>query len=192
MGPSSDLSAANVDAAPAEPPQSLPPQDAAAHFQMESEVRELFVRGKNGAAWFYWIAVLSLINTVVAVSGGGIMFALGLDITMITDTIATEVALKPGGNMIVLIVALVFDAIMLGLLVLCGRLSQRRMLFVYALGMGLYLLDGILSLMLGSVVSIAIHGYALWSMWSGFAAYRQLNALEHRMLLAGAPSAGGP
>jgi hypothetical protein len=45
--------------------------------------------------------------------------------------------------------------------------------------------------MLGSVVSIAIHAYALWSMWSGFTAYRQLNELEHRMLMAGAPSAGG-
>src|SRR5438046_440577 len=105
MGQSSDIPAANVDAAPAESPHGLPPQDAAVHLQMESEVRELFVRGKNGAAWFYWIAILSLINTVVAVSGGGIMFALGLDITMITDTIATQVALKPGGNMTGLIPA---------------------------------------------------------------------------------------
>jgi len=191
MSPSSDIPAVNPDAAGVELPQSLPPQ-AAAHLQMESEVRELFQRGKNGAAWFYWIAILSLINTVVALAGGGIMFALGLDITMITDTIAAQIALQPGGNMTVLIVALVFDAIMLGLLILCGRLSQRRMLWVYALGMGLYLLDGLLSLMLRDMVSIAIHAYALWSMWSGFSADRQLNELEHRMLMAGASPAGGP
>jgi hypothetical protein len=142
VSPSSDIPAANPDAAGAELPQSPPPQ-AAPHLQMESEVRELFPRGKNGAAWFYWIAILSLINTVVALSGGGIMFALGLDVTMITDTIAAQIALQPGGNMAILIVALVFDAIVLGLVILCGRLSQWRMLWVYALGMGLYLLDGL-------------------------------------------------
>ena len=67
---------------------------------------ELFHRGKSGAAWFYWIAVLSLINTVVVLSDGGIMFALGLTVTMITDTIAASIALKPGGNMTILVAAL--------------------------------------------------------------------------------------
>ena len=151
---------------------------ATSPLPMDAEVLQLFHRGKSGAAWFYWIAVLSLINTVVALSDGGIMFALGLDITMITDTIAASIALKPGGNMTILVAAIVFDAVVLGLLVLCGRLSQQRVLPVYALGMGLYLLDGLLSLFLGSIVSIVIHGYALWSMASGFAAYRKLNLLE--------------
>jgi hypothetical protein len=79
----------------------------------------------------------------------------------------------------------------LGLLVLCGKLSQRRVLPIYALGMGLYFMDGLLSLLLGSIVSIVIHGYALWSMWRGFWAFRKLNRLESQLLSAGpAPLVG--
>ena len=54
--------------------------------------------------------------------------------------------------------------------------------------MVLYLLDGLLCLLLGSILCIAIHAFALWSMWTGFAAYRQLNVLERRM--ATAPGGG--
>jgi hypothetical protein len=190
MGQSVESSAENPYASP--PSAVLPasePQIKA--LPLECELRELFMVGKNGAAWFYWIAVLSLINTVIALSQGGIMFALGLDLMMITDTIAANIALQPGGNLAVLGVALVFDAVVLGLLVLCGRLAQRRVLSVFAFGMGLYFLDGLLSLMLGSIVSIMIHAYALWSMWRGFWAFRQLNRLETRLLSAGpAPFSG--
>lgn len=169
------------------PPSSVPapPPDMA--------VRELFVRGKNGAAWFYWIAGLSLVNTVLVLTQADLAFALGLVITMIPDHVAAGMALKPDGNLAVLGAALAFDAVILGLFILCGYLSQRRILPVFALGMVVYLLDGILSfflLGLSDFIGIAIHVYALWSMWSGFLAYRQLNVLERQMLAAGVAGQG--
>ena len=160
------------------PPASSMPHDAA--------VRDLFARGKNGAAWFYWIAVLSLINTALVLSKSGITFALGLTVTMIADLMAARNALQPGGDTTALGMALGFDAVILGLFALCGRLSQRRILPIYALGMLLYLLDGLLCLRIGMRgglrMSLLIHAYALWSMWSGFWAYRQLNILERQMM----------
>jgi hypothetical protein len=160
----------------------------------DAAVRELFAKGKNGAAWFYWIAVLSLINSALVFSKSGITFALGLTVTMIADAIAARASLKPDGDMTVLAAALIFDVVVLGLFAICGRLSQRRMLWIYALGMLLYLLDGLLCLAIGMRgglrMSLLIHGYALWSMFHGFLAYRQLNALERQMMTMSVANSG--
>jgi hypothetical protein len=172
--------------APATIAESAPPPPAVPH---DAAVRELFARGKNGAAWFYWISALSVVNTIIVLAEGGRRFALGLVVTMISDAIAAR-ALKPGGDMKILAIALCFNAFVLGLFVVCGRLSQRRILPIYALGMVLYLLDGLLSLRLGGYVGIGIHVWALCSMWSGFWAYRQLNVLERQMMAAGLASQG--
>ena len=185
-GPATD----NPYAAPAPAAHPLP-LDVTDALPLEAEVRELFHRGKNGAAWFYWIAALSVINTIMVLSNGGRTFALGLVVTMIADSVAAAIALKPGGNLAVLAVVGAFDVVVLALVIFCGWLSQRRNLPAYGIGMGLYLIDGLLCLLLGSIVGIAIHAYALWSMWSGFAAYRRLNLLEQQMLMAGAGSVAG-
>jgi hypothetical protein len=50
--------------------------------------------------------------------------------------------------------------------------------------MFLYLLDTPLALLTG-FLGIGIHLLALWGMWSGFSAYRQLNALEQRLAMTG-------
>jgi hypothetical protein len=174
---------------PYAPPEAVASSSPAGELPDDAKVRELFERGKNGAAWFYWIAGLSLVNTVMVLSEGGLAFALGLNITMIPDSIAADVALKPGGNWAVLVAALVFDAVILGLFVLCGYLSQRRVLPIFALGMVIYLLDGVLGFLLmgfNDLIGIAIHVFALWSMWSGFMAYRELNQLQRRMMMTGA------
>ena len=162
---------------------------AAVALPADAAVRELFDRGKNGAAWFYWIAGLSVVNTVIVLAEGGRRFALGLIVTMISDAVAAS-AIKPGGEMSLLAIALGFNAFVLGLFIVCGRLSQKRILPIYALGMVLYLLDGLLSLMLGGFIGIAIHAYALWCMWSGFMAYRQLNILERQIMMTGVATPG--
>jgi len=157
----------------------------------DAVVRNLFEQGKAGAAWFYWIAGLSVVNTVMVLADGGRTFALGLGLTLVADSIAADLGLKPGGNTTVLGIALAFDAVILGLFILCGYLSQRRILPIYALGMVLYLLDGLLCLSLGLIVGIGIHAYALWSMGSGFLAYRRLNIVQQRLLTMGAMTGAG-
>jgi hypothetical protein len=163
----------------------LPPALA---VPLDGEIREQFQRGKNGAAWFYWIAALSLINSLMVLSGSDTSFALGLGLTLITDSMAVGFAQAEGAPQGLIVFAGIFDAIVLALVVLCGWLSQKRVLPVYALGMGLYLLDGLLCLLLGSIMCIAIHGFALWGMWTGFTAFRQLNALERQL---GTATSGG-
>ena len=67
-------------------PANVPPQS------LESQVRLLFQQGANGANWFYWIAGLSLINSVITLVGGKISFVLGLAVTGITDQMAMRCA----------------------------------------------------------------------------------------------------
>jgi hypothetical protein len=180
MSESTDSAVPNPYAAPLPVSDVAPPQPAAM-LPLDGEIRVLFDRGKNGAAWFYWIAALSLINTIMVLSGSDTSFALGMGVTLIVDSFAAEFAKQAGGGASVIAVAVVFDVIVLGMVVLCGWLSKKRILPVFAIGMLLYLLDGLVCLLLGSIVCIAIHAFALWSMWSGFAAYRQLNVLEQRI-----------
>src|ERR1043165_3978687 len=91
------------------PTAVLEPQPATHELPPDAAVRALFQQGKNGAAWFYWIAVLSLINTALVFSKGGITFALGLTVTMISDLIAARAALKPGGDLKIMAASLIFD-----------------------------------------------------------------------------------
>jgi hypothetical protein len=191
----------NAPTGPAESPFAAPsavlePSPATAALPPDAAVRGLFDRGKNGAAWFYWVAGLSAVNTIAVLAEGGLRFALGLVVTMFGDAVVAR-ELKPGGSMTALAIALAFNAFVLGLFIVCGRLSQRRMLPIYALGMALYLVDSIFSFLLsgfmrtgGGFIGIGIHAYALWCMWDGFVAYRQLNVLERQMMTMSAPNPG--
>jgi hypothetical protein len=161
---------------------------------LREQIRALFERGKNGAAWFYWVAGLSAINTAIALAGNDWGFALGLGVTTIANAIALQ-GVPPEHRSTAIGVAVVFNVIVLGCVVLCGWLAQKRFLVPFALGMFLYLLDGLLYLLLGNVMSILLHGFALFCMWNGFSAYRQLNALERQLAsgtITGPQPVGGP
>ena len=162
------------------PASQLPAEEHFVPDQFRQSLAAYFEQGRNGAAWFYWIAGLSLVNSAVALSGGNIGFALGLGVTTIADAVAlAEAQGEVGSN--ALVIAGCFDAIVLGMVALCGWLSQKRILFVFALGMVLYFLDGLIFLLWMDVISIGIHAFALWCMWTGFSAYRKLNALERQL-----------
>jgi hypothetical protein len=182
MSISNEPNAANPYASPVE---AVSPQITTEGLPRDGEIRELFERGKNGAAWFYWVAGLSLINTLCALTESNFGFALGLNVTLIADYMALD-AVRGGAEDSVKLLALGFDLVVYALMAACGWLSQKRVLPVFAIGMALYLLDALLFFVVFDVVSTVLHAFALWSMWSGFSAYRRLNALEQRMLMAGA------
>ena len=55
----------------------------AQRLQLEQRVR-------SGASWFYWIAGLSIINSIIQLSGGNWHFIFGLGITSIVDALAAN------------------------------------------------------------------------------------------------------
>jgi hypothetical protein len=174
---------------PYESPASLPPppQPIAALANaptqsLESQVRLLLQQGANGANWFYWIAGLSLANSVVMLVGGNFVFVVGLAVTGIADQIALVVAQKtPEAALIAKLVAFVWAVVVAGIVAGIGKLAGRRYMAVYAIGMALYLVDGLLFLVLASWLSAAFHVYALFMLARGFKAFRQLQAIDNRL-----------
>ena len=158
--------------------------------QIGAAMAALKATGDGGASWFFWIAGLSLVNTVIAHSGGNTHFIVGLAVTAIADAIAYEVGKEePGIATALMIGAIGFSVVISIALVACGWLSRKRILWIFGGGMFLYLLDGLLYLLLGDLLSAGFHGYALFSMFQGFNAYRKLNQFE--TALANSPPAEG-
>ena len=151
--------------------------------ELANQIGQAFVAlkqaGETGANWFYWIAGLSLVNTAIAHSGGDRHFIVGLSVTAIVDAIAQQIGKEhPQSASLAMGIAIGFSVCVAVVVVLLGWLSRKQLLWVFGIGMGLYLLDGLVYLLLGDFLSAGFHGYALFSMSQGFGAYRKLAKME--------------
>ena len=148
---------------------------ARAHAAMAT----LKAAGDTGASWFYWIAVLSLVNTAITHSGGDHHFIVGLAITFVVDVVANEIGKKtPELVTILMVIAIGFSVFVSAMAGLFGWLSRKRVLWVFGVGMALYVLDGLIHLLVGDYLSAGFHGYVLFAMIRGFTSYRKLKRLE--------------
>lgn len=127
---------------------------------------------KAGANWFFWIAGLSLINSIILLAGGQWSFIIGLGITQIIDTFGLMAAEKIGftGN----IIAFIFDIMAAGIFILFGVLSRKGYGGAFVIGMILYVLDGMLFLLVQDYLSIGFHVFALFFIYGGFKANKTL------------------
>lgn len=130
----------------------------------------------SGANWFYWIAALSLVNSVVSLSNGGWSFLAGLGITQIFDGVAHGLSGQLGGGASA--VALVLDLVVAGCFVGLGLLARKGMRWAFVVGMVAYALDGALLALLQVWLSFAFHAFALYSVYRGFVAAGKLAELE--------------
>lgn len=136
---------------------------------------------KVGANWFYWLAGLSMITSLIAFFNGGVGFIFSLGITRIIDAIAAGVSENLDGSSAAKVVALVLDLIITGIFVLFGYLSNQKQIWAYLVGAILFLMDGLLSLMFGSILNTLAHGFVLFFLIRGFMAGREMLALEKAM-----------
>src|SRR5215207_1400430 len=95
----------------------MTPQDSVERYQLEQ-------RMKSGAHWFYWIAALSLVTSIISLSGSDWAFLVSLGVTQLIDAVAKEVATQGGGGFKV--VAFVFDLVAAGLFALLGYFAVKR------------------------------------------------------------------
>jgi hypothetical protein len=144
------------------PEEAAKLQALAAQEELAIQMQVLDQRGRSGAGWFYWVAGLSLVNSAIAHFGGGLFFVVGLGITLVVDTAATEFAQQqPNLATALKTMAIGFDVFIVLVVIGFGWLAQRRFLAIYAIGMFLYLLDGLLFLLFQDFLSVAFHAFAL-------------------------------
>ena len=117
----------------------------------------------SAARWFWWIAGLSLVNTVLIHSGSETSFVIGLGFTMIADVAFS--ALKP--------VAFALDALAIGFFVLMGWLSLRGHFWAFIVGAFVYALDGLIYLKFGDMMPFGFHLFALFFIVRGAFALRE-------------------
>jgi hypothetical protein len=140
---------------------------------------ELSQRYKAGANWFYWIAGLTLVTSLIALGGGGWRFLISLGTTQVIDGLAEGLSTDLGGAPKV--VAVVLDLIVTGVFVTFGWLSGKKYLWAYILGMVVFLFDGVVSLIFQDWIGVVAHVVVLFFMFRGFQAGRELVTLEKAM-----------
>jgi hypothetical protein len=129
---------------------------------------ELVRRMRSGAGWFYWIAAFTMINSIMSNTGSGWGFALGLGFPQLIDVAAAQ----SGGTGRA--VGIVINALAAGLLALFGVFGGKGHAWAFLIGMIVLALDTALVGILRMWISVAIHIWALISIFSGFRASRQL------------------
>lgn len=130
---------------------------------------------KSGANWFFWIAGLSMVNSLIFIFGGNWSFFAGLAITQVADALVVQIS-GDSAFSIVKFIALTMDFIIAGIFVLCGVFAGRMQAWAFIIGMIIYALDGILALLLGAYLSAGFHVFALIMIFTGFSAARHLKA----------------
>jgi hypothetical protein len=145
------------------------------------EKMELEKRMLSGANWFYWIAGLSLINSVIMLFNGRWSFLAGLGITQIIDAIANQISAAGGSG--ANIIALMMDIIVAGFFVFFGFMARKRQAWAFITGMVLYFLDALIFLLVQGWLSIAFHILALYYIYQGLRALNQLRRVEQERAL---------
>lgn len=129
-----------------------------------------FARLKSGASWFYWIAGLSLINSISAFSGSSWRFIVGLGVTQAFDGLAGEFG--SAGKAIVLLL----DLLAAGIFILFGVFANKRHQWAFIVGMILFGLDGLIFLLVQDWLGVAFHVFVLYCLFRGLKACRALAA----------------
>jgi len=152
------------------------PYQAAMQGEIIIQTRAL----NSGVKWFYYIAGLSLINSVFALAGSGWSFLAGLAVTQLITGFA--VALNKQGGAVITVVAIVLNLIAAGIFFLLGAYGKKRHSWAFLVGMIGYGADTLLCILLGFLdarlfFSAAFHAYALFNLYKGFKASRELSNL---------------
>lgn len=147
-----------------------------ARLRLESQLRV-------GAGWFFWIAALSVINSVVLLVGGGWSFIIGLGATQVVDVVSLAIVAQAEPEIVtaVKVMAFVVDLSIAGVFVVFGMVARKRYTGIFMVGMVLYALDGLIFLLVQDYLSIGFHLFVLFGLLGGLRASRELNRLEQAM-----------
>ena len=144
----------------ADPGYSYTPSATSQPAAVEQKARVLQAL-KGRASWFVMIAGLSVVNSVLAMSGASVRFIFGLGLSQIIDALAHQAGST--GYLLDLII----NGIIAGVFVLFWNFARKGEKWAWYLGMAVYAVDGLLLLLFKDYLAIAFHAYALYRMSSG-------------------------
>jgi len=138
---------------------------------------------KAGANWFYWIAGLSLINSLIFLFNGSMTFVVGLGITQFVDGIMMGIVefLGSDGSTATLlrVIGLIINTGIAGMFAGFGYLGRKWKRWAFITGMVLYGLDVLLLIWVQDIFSILFHFLALAGLYKGMKAINDIKSLEN-------------
>lgn len=141
---------------------ALSPVETATPHQPEQQAdREAISRG---GSWFYWLAGLSLVNTILNASGASIVMIFGLGASLLLNALGDAFGLA--GQ----IVAYSLEFLLLAFYCAMGVLACRGHGWAFALGIAAYAADALITLALQDWLMAAVHGYVLFQLVQGLRA----------------------
>ncbi len=156
-------------------------------FLAEQARSQLMKSIRGSGSWFYWIAALSLINTIMYIANSDRTFIVGLGITQVFDGVATSIAQETGdqaGTMFRAI-AIVLDLLVLALFVFLGVKAVKARTWAFMTGMVLYALDALLFLMVQDWLGLAFHAFVLVMLFTGLGKIKKLKQLDEAQPVSG-------
>ena len=149
----------------------------------ELEMAGLAAKVNAGANWFFWIAGMSLVNSLVAAFEGQWSFIIGLGITQVFDAFALVIGENSGSPGLAKTIAFCLDVAVAFVFVLFGLFARKRMTSAFIIGMVIYAADGLIFLLAGDWLSIGFHVFALYFIFSGFNSLRELKARANTLTI---------
>lgn len=124
----------------------------------------------SGANWFFWIAALTFVNSMIILSGFDWAFVLGLAVTLIFDVAASMISEVGGSSGFTgfHLVAVVINLIAVSVFCVLGFFARKGAGWAFIVGMILYGIDMLVCLLLLSFVGLAIHAFALYCIYRGY------------------------
>lgn len=148
-------------------------------FQEQYLKQQLQKQHLSGSRSFYWIAGLSIVNSLLILSESDQTFSIGLAITQMIDYISGMLrAAVPNSTAVITIVALILDAIIAFVMISFGWLAVRGQGWAFISGMILYALDCGIFLLAGEWFAAGFHAVVLWIIYRGLKA---LIKLQHQV-----------
>ncbi len=135
---------------------------------------------KNGANNFYWIAGMSVLNSLISTFEGGITFVIGLGTTQLVDAFAMLFAQDvPEAAIIFKGIGIGISIVISAIFAIFGLFAIKAKRWAFITGMILYALDGVLLLLFQDWFGALFHLIFLWGLWKGLQALNQLQKLEN-------------
>ena len=133
---------------------------------------------KSSANWFWWVAGLSIANSIATMLELKYGMLLGLGLGQFIDAMFYY---DLEGNfqdpsVVAKVVHLFLTACVAGVFVILGFFARRRSLAAFVIGMVLYALDALLFVLLGDWVAVGFHAFVLLMLWGGLSLLRALRA----------------
>jgi hypothetical protein len=128
---------------------------------------------KAGAGWFLWVAGLSMVNSVLSLSGAGFRFIFGLGLAQIVDAFAHQ--------------ADSINGFVAGVFVVFWNFARQGQNWAFLVGMALYAVDGLILIAFKDFLGVAFHGYVLFRIYSAMKVLPVLHRLQQATAPAGAP-----